>query len=146
MRNMNARMRRMSYRQQQAGRGKNDPQADGSTPLAATSGDGGSSGRSDGPDRAPDPDPTPSDGPSGSSDTDGGSSSWARPRAAATPVVAATAVEAAGATDPRAGQTAGPVRASEAATKWATNARIVSVWKTSWKPNQRGEKSGRLMP
>ncbi len=70
MRNMNARMRRMSYRQQQAGRGKNDPQADGSTPLAATSGDASSSGRSDG----PDPDPTPSDGPSGSSDTDGGSS------------------------------------------------------------------------
>ena len=30
MRNMNARMRRMSYRQQQAGRGKDDPQADGS--------------------------------------------------------------------------------------------------------------------
>ncbi len=73
MRNMNARMRRMSYRQQQAGRGKNDPQADGSTPLAATSVDASSSGRSDGPDRGPDPDPTSSDGPSGSSDTDGGS-------------------------------------------------------------------------
>ncbi|MGL5911994.1 MAG: hypothetical protein ACRCZP_18465 [Phycicoccus sp.] len=27
MRNMNARMRRMSYRQKQAGRGKDDPQA-----------------------------------------------------------------------------------------------------------------------
>ena len=31
MRNMNARMRRMSYRQQAAHRGKDDPQADGST-------------------------------------------------------------------------------------------------------------------
>ena len=30
MRNMNARMRRMSYRQQAAHRGKDDPQADGS--------------------------------------------------------------------------------------------------------------------
>jgi uncharacterized membrane protein YgcG len=73
MRNMNARMRRMSYRQQQAGRGKNDPQADGSTPFVATAGDAGPSGRSDGPDRAPDP--SPSDGPSSGGDTDGGSSS-----------------------------------------------------------------------
>ena len=73
MRNMNARMRRMSYRQQQAGRGKNDPQADGSAPLVATAGDGGSSDRTDGPDRAPDP--QPSDGPSSGGDTDGGSSS-----------------------------------------------------------------------
>lgn len=35
MRNMNARMRRMSYRQQAAHRGKNDPQADdGDGPVA----------------------------------------------------------------------------------------------------------------
>ena len=35
MRNMNARMRRMSYRQQQAHRGRNDPQAaEGEGPLA----------------------------------------------------------------------------------------------------------------
>ncbi|WP_377644405.1 hypothetical protein [Oryzobacter terrae] len=74
MRNMNARMRRMSYRQQQAGRGRNDPQADGSTPVVAASGDAGSSGRSsDGPDRGPDP--TPSDGPSSGGDSDGGSGS-----------------------------------------------------------------------
>ena len=32
MRNMNARMRRMSYRQQRAGLGKDDPQADGTDP------------------------------------------------------------------------------------------------------------------
>ena len=55
MRNMNARMRRMSYRQNQAGRGKDDPQADGSEPSSrdddgrgggADHGDGG--GSSDG--------------------------------------------------------------------------------------------------
>ena len=37
MRNMNARMRRMSYRQQAAHRGKNDPQAgDGDGPVERT--------------------------------------------------------------------------------------------------------------
>ncbi|MGL4743492.1 MAG: hypothetical protein ACRCXL_03770 [Dermatophilaceae bacterium] len=49
MRNMNARMRRMSYRQQQAGRGKNDPQASPDDPQddpadpAGSLGTGGSS-------------------------------------------------------------------------------------------------------
>lgn len=57
MRNMNARMRRMSYRQQAAGRGKDDPQADGSDgepgdsgPGAGSDGEPRDSGPGDGPD------------------------------------------------------------------------------------------------
>ena len=30
--------------------------------------------------------------------------------------------------------------------KCSENAAMVSVWNTSWKPNQRGEKSGRFVP
>ena len=52
MRNMNARMRRMSYRQQAAGRGKDDPQADGSPTDRSGSAEptdaGGDSGGGDG--------------------------------------------------------------------------------------------------
>lgn len=78
MRNMNARMRRMSYRQQAAGRGKNDPQADGGTVVAASSSDtrpddGPGPGRGDGPDPSPSPSPSPSHGSDGSSSDGGGS-------------------------------------------------------------------------
>lgn len=51
MRNMNARMRRMSYRQRAAGRGKDDPQSDG-TP-GAVEGPGGDAGRAPGADPGP---------------------------------------------------------------------------------------------
>jgi hypothetical protein len=61
MRNMNARMRRMSYRQQQAGRGKNDPQADGTDADRPASGD---------PD-SPDPGPGSPAGPDAAGDDSG---------------------------------------------------------------------------
>jgi hypothetical protein len=50
MRNMNARMRRMSYRQQAAGRGPNDPQADGSAGERPARDESDGSAHSDGSD------------------------------------------------------------------------------------------------
>ena len=68
MRNMNARMRRMSYRQQAAHRGKDDPQA---APGEVEPDDGGPGVRArprPDADRTPDapPDGSPDDGPRGS--------------------------------------------------------------------------------
>ena len=59
MRNMNARMRRMSYRQQQAHRGPNDPQA---APDETSAGEPRDERDGDQPDAGPDP-PVGGDGP-----------------------------------------------------------------------------------
>ena len=118
MRNMNARMRRMSYRQQAAHRGKDDPQvAPGEVEPVET--DPASEARSCADSRRRRTGPSPTRRPTG--------------RRTTAPAGADQTI-------------AGPVRASDAATKCAVNARMVSAWKTSWKPNQRGERFGRLVP
>ena len=61
MRNMNARMRRMSYRQQQAHRGPNDPQA---APDEASAGEPRDERDGDQPDAGQDP-PVGDGGPAG---------------------------------------------------------------------------------
>ena len=173
MRNMNSRMRRMSYRQQAAHRGKDEPQATPEDLVAEHDG--------------PPPGATRVDEADGSSPDR--TRLRVRPTATRAPRPATRltgaprrvddgagrGVAAPGAEDhwpplsrdgagcgclrgcrgdhwPPAGGVgvaqaiAGPVRASEAATKCAVNARMVSAWKTSWNPNQRGEKFGRLVP
>ena len=125
MRNMNARMRRMSYRQQagppRQGRPPGAPRASVDDGRAA--GAGPTTARAG---RRSDRATTPRRRRRGPA---------ARP-AAERPTDADRLAQAA----------AGPVSASEAATKCAANARIVRAWKTSWKPNQRGEMFGRLVP
>jgi hypothetical protein len=64
MRNMNARMRRMSYRQQAAHRGKDDPQAgpgdlDATDPTEVEGSSTGDAEPDEGPDAAPDESGTP---------------------------------------------------------------------------------------
>ena len=57
MRNMNARMRRMSYRQQQAHRGRNEPQAtEGDGPISGAPDPEEPSGSGPAPDTGPPPD------------------------------------------------------------------------------------------